>query len=168
MSASAQGISSAAPRPWAVRAAISRAAFEAKPAAEGGHSEDGDSDREDLAPAEPIARSTPGQQQSGQAQGIGVDDPLHRRQRGREILLHRRQRHIDDGFIDIGHGRAEDGRRQDPGLLALGELDRPATERASNCSQGRALGLIIGADLASVTEAGRWPASLSRIYITQR
>jgi hypothetical protein len=51
-----------------------------EPAAEGGHREDGDSDREDLAPAVLVARSTPGQQQSCQAQGVGVDDPLHRRQ----------------------------------------------------------------------------------------
>ena len=77
-------------------------------------------DQKEQAAPEPVRGRAANQQQSGHAQRVGVDDPLHCRKRGTEIGLDRRQRDVDHGFVDERHGRSQHRRGQHPGLVSLG------------------------------------------------
>ena len=89
-------------------------------AGEGCDGEHAHAEQEDQSATELIRRGAADQEQRGLAEGVGVDHPLHSRQRCREILLHGRQREIDDRLIDVSHGRGAHRRREYPGLPATG------------------------------------------------
>ena len=52
-------------------------------------------------------------------QRVGQHDPLLGGQAGVEIAADRGQRDVDDGAVDEGHRRADDGRDQDPAAAAV-------------------------------------------------
>src|ERR1700674_4783235 len=83
-------------------------------------------DQKEPAAPEPVGGPAANQQQRGHAQRVGVDDPLHRRKRGTEIGLDRRQRDVDHGFVDERHGPSQHRRGQHPGLVTLGAGGRTA------------------------------------------
>ena len=61
----------------------------------------------------PVSRSTTDQQNRREEQQIPVRDPLQVGDRGAEVGLDGRQRHIDDGRIDERQARPKDRRRED-------------------------------------------------------
>ena len=87
---SVAGMMNAAPTPISARLAITCVALGRQPAeqrADGEHDEA--ADERPLA-AEAVAEGAGGEQQPGEQDGVGVDDPLELRRRGVEVLLHRR------------------------------------------------------------------------------
>ena len=96
MSASEQGINSAAPKPCTARASDEHRDVRGQPAAHRGHGKDREADQKDPPPPEPIGGGATQQQQGGNAEGVGVEDPLHRRQS-------RVERRLDAGQGDIHH-----------------------------------------------------------------
>jgi hypothetical protein len=60
--------------------------------------------------AEPVADAAAGQQQAGEGQAVGVDDPLQRGDGGAQVAVQRGQGHVDDGVV---HHHQEDREAQD-------------------------------------------------------
>ena len=83
---------------------------QAAPGGSGGE-DDGTDGEQPLAP-EMIAEHAADENERGQEQRIGFDDPLQRRDIGVEAALDRRQRHIDRGGVDDGDARAAHRRRE--------------------------------------------------------
>jgi hypothetical protein len=77
-------------------------------------------EHEDAASPETIARRAADEDQCAEQQEIGVDHPLRRRDRHRELGLDRGQRDRDDRRVDERHAGAEDRRRQHPWPAAYG------------------------------------------------
>ena len=65
------------------------------------------------AAAEAVAERAGGEQQAGEDEHVGVDDPLQRGGGGGEIALERRQRDVEDRVVEADHDQrdAEDGER---------------------------------------------------------
>ena len=84
MIASVCGISSAAPTPCTARNAISRPGVGARPQA-AGQREQRDADDEQLALAAQVAEPAGGDQQHGEHQRVGVDDPQDLVERGVQL-----------------------------------------------------------------------------------
>ena len=85
------GVSSAAPMPCSARAAMSTSAFGAI-----AHSSDAAANhatpmRNTLAPPEPVTERAAEQEEAGERQRVGVDDPLQAREPGVEVLADRRR-----------------------------------------------------------------------------
>src|SRR5437867_3318257 len=85
-----------------------------EPTGSGRRRKERDAARIDSAPAEPVPHRTAHEQQGGEKECVGLDDPLDVGDRRPELALQRRQRHVDDGPIDEGETRPEDRRRQYP------------------------------------------------------
>ena len=84
-------------------------------------------DHEDLPAAVRVTERAAEQQHPGQGERVAVHDPLHAGDRRVEILADRGQRDADDGRVERGDARAEDGGRQHP--AAGGTLVRQAGSR---------------------------------------
>ena len=135
------GVSSAPPTPCRTRAAISsrrsgRARRAARPARTRPTPTTKTRRRPNRSPSAPPSRIS-----DGQREHVAVDDPLQRGEAGVEVLADRRQRDVDDGPVEAGHARAEDGREQHPatargavadllGAGAGGHVARPARQDA--------------------------------------
>ena len=75
------------------------------------HAEHRQADHEHpLAPV-PVAEAATGEEQAGEHQEVGVDDPLQLTGGGVEVDGERRQGHVDDRAVEHGdeHGEADDG-----------------------------------------------------------
>jgi hypothetical protein len=94
-----------------------RARIGRKPAANRCEREDTDADHENAPPPEAVARRAADQEQCGHAQRVGIDHPLHRRERRVQIRFHAGQRDVDDGFVDEGHRRGKHGAHEHPAFL---------------------------------------------------
>ena len=68
--------------------------------------------------AEAVSDPAAGQQQAGEGQAVGIDDPLQGRDRRPQVPAQRRQGHIDDGVVDHDQedGQAEN-REDDPAAI---------------------------------------------------
>jgi hypothetical protein len=117
MMARLPGIINAAPKPWTPRAITRVPGSGASPARRGGQREDHDADREDAAAAKEIADRPTSQDHGREHQRVALHHPLHRGKGSAEALLQHRQGDIDDGHVGEGHGRGDDGRRENPFLL---------------------------------------------------
>jgi len=60
------------------------------------------------------------QQQAGEHEGVGVDDPLEVPGRGRQPAADRRQGHVHDRVVNDDEQHAEAQHRQDPPAAAAG------------------------------------------------
>ena len=76
---SVAGATTAPPRPWTARAAISVRSVCARPPASDASANSTQPGREDLAPPEQVGRAAAEQQEAGEGQRVGVDDPLQAR-----------------------------------------------------------------------------------------
>ena len=71
-----------------------------------------------------VAERSAEQQQRGQRQEIGVDDPLHLLRPGAVALADRGQGDAEDRAFDEGQARREDAGDERPALVAVRNLDR--------------------------------------------
>ena len=103
-----------------------------QPAPERRQREDRDAGGEHPHAAEPIAERAAGQDQRGEHQRVGVDDPLYLNHGGAKARLQRRQGDVGARGIDEGEARPEDRRGEDPFPLALGagRVGRPGANDA--------------------------------------
>ena len=62
---------------------------------------------------QPVPDAAAGQQQPGEGEAVGVDDPLQRRDRRAQVAVQRGQRHVDDGVVDHDQEDREAQDRQD-------------------------------------------------------
>ena len=108
------GVSSAAPTPCRIRAAISDLGRGREAAQQRGEREPHGADDEDPAPAEPVAERAAEQDQAGEREQVAVGDPLQLGQARVEVLADGAQRDVDDGAVEQRHPRAEDGRQRPP------------------------------------------------------
>ena len=82
-------------------------------AEERGQREEQDSSDEDQAAPVPIGERAGSEDQRGEAERIGVHDPLQARQAGIKTLLHARQRDHDDRDVEQKHERRQaDGEKR--------------------------------------------------------
>ena len=88
-----------------------------------GEGEPGDADLEDAASSEAISEAAAEQEEAGEGEGVGVDDPLQGREVLAEFAPDGRQGDADDAGVEGGQSRAEDRGQQDPaaGATALGD-----------------------------------------------
>ena len=114
-SVSVSGISIAPPAPWTARAAVS-APTDGASAAAAEAAENSSSASDEHAPAaEALAERGAGEDQDGEGEDVGVDDPLEAGERGVQGALDRGQRGDDDQVVEHDHeqrgaGDGEDGR----------------------------------------------------------
>ena len=73
---------------------------------------------------EAVPDAAPRQQQTGEGEAVGVNDPLQGRDRGAEVSVQRGQRHVDDGVVDHHqeHGEAQDGEDQPAAVARDGKV----------------------------------------------
>ena len=73
-----------------------------------------------LAP-EPVADASPGEEQSGEGQAVGVDDPLQRGGRRTEVPAEAGQGDVDDRVVHHHqeHGEAEHREDQPPAVVVI-------------------------------------------------
>ncbi len=104
----------AAPTPWKARAAISSGRVPPSAQASDPSVNSTDAGNVDLLVADPVAEGGKRQQEDGDRQLIGVDDPHRHRRRRAELARDRRKRDIGDGAVEHGHRQGEPDRRRRP------------------------------------------------------
>ena len=83
-----------------------------------------EADREDAAAPEPVAERAGGEQEGGERQRVGVDDPLQAGEAGVQFALDVGQGDVDDRDVEQQHERRD--RDQDEGPpLALHRREQP-------------------------------------------
>ena len=97
---SVAGMISAPPMPITARTAISWFALCDDEHAEAAAAEQGETDLQGVLAAEAVAERAHRQEQAGEDEHVGVDDPLERRRRGVEVLLQARQGDVQDGVVE--------------------------------------------------------------------
>ena len=110
----------APPIPCSPRARLSRVGSLGDPAEERGEGEDAEPDREDAPPAEPVAERARGEQEGGEHQRVGVDDPLQAGEAGVEFPLDVGQGDVDDGDVEQQHERRDRDQDEGPPLALHG------------------------------------------------
>ena len=142
---SVDGMTNAAPTPMTARAAISIAGVVGEGAERRAGGEHDEAGLQGALAAEAVAEGGGGEQQAGEDQAVGVDDPLHLGVGGAEAallerLLQRRQGHVEHGVADDDDDqrRAQHGERLPPpgvdvGIDAVESIASIATD-ASRCS----------------------------------
>ena len=113
----ASGITTAAPTPWKVRAAISHGTEVRQRAGDRGDGEEGEAGRERPPPAPPVTDRRRGHQQHREAEAVGVHRPFQLLDRGAEVLPDGGQRRRDHQDVERHHHRADRGQAQHPALL---------------------------------------------------
>ena len=113
-SESAAGESSAAPRPWTARAAISVPSLCGEPAGKRGDPEQDETDDEQPATTEQVGQAAAEQQEAAEHEHVRVDDPRQVVLGEVQISADRRQRDVDDRRVedDDELGRCEQRQRQ--------------------------------------------------------
>ena len=98
-----------------------------------GHAEAGDAHGIHAPSPEPVAQRAAEQDQGGQGQGVGVDDPLETGEVGVEVAPDRGQRDVDDRAVEQGDAAAEDGGREgEPTAVGLRRAARAGRPRSSS------------------------------------
>jgi hypothetical protein len=100
---SVAGIMNAAPTPCATR-----------PAKRARQAERDDAEQEHAAAPEDVAEAPAGDEQDGEAEGVGVDGPLEAGDRAAQVLLDRGQRDVHDRVVEHDHEEREAHRAQGP------------------------------------------------------
>ena len=77
-----------------------------------GHGEHQEARQEDAPRAQPVPERAAGEQQRGEDQRVGIDDPLQAGHVGGEFLSQRVQRDVDDADIQQDNHEAKRGGRQ--------------------------------------------------------
>ena len=109
---SVAGFISAAPTPWATRAAISVVAARREPAGQRGEREDRDAHDEDEPASVRVGELAADEHEGGEGERVAGDDPLELGQLHAEVALDRRQRDVHDGVVEHDHEQPErDGAR---------------------------------------------------------
>ena len=121
------GAMTAPPRPCAARAAISSACAVGEPAGERREREQGQPADEHAPAAEHVGGAAAEQQEAGERDRVGVDDPL-------QVLLGEAQRVADRRERDVHHGHVEDHHE----LRQATQQQRRAQVRSFGCSRSRA------------------------------
>ena len=87
--------------------------------------EDDEADGQRTLAPEPVAQAAGGEQQAGEHERVGVDDPLQLADAGAEVAHERGQRHVDDRVVDHDHeqAHAEHGERR-PAAAVHAVVDR--------------------------------------------
>ena len=107
ISDSVAGITNAAPAPCTARPTMTSSAESARPLIERAEGEHAEADEQRALAAEAVAEGAGGEQQPGEHQGVGVDDPLQHRGAGVELGLQRRQRHVERRHRHHDHDQRE-------------------------------------------------------------
>ena len=87
-----------------------------EPAQHGGDGEDDEPDQEHAPAADAVGHRAAGQQQRGERERVGVDDPLQVGEVGAEVALDRRQRDVHDRDVEQQHERRQTHGEQRPPL----------------------------------------------------
>ncbi len=114
MSARLPGTRSAAPIPCTPRATTSWVMCGASPHQIDATAKSATPDGEDAPPAQTVPQRSAGEDQRGEHEGVGFDDPLRLGDARAEFALQHREHDVDHGAVDEGDARAEDRRRQHP------------------------------------------------------
>ncbi len=77
--------------------------------------EDGEADDEHPAPPEAVAERGAGQEQDGEREGVGVDDPLELLERRTKVEADDRQRGRHDEVVEADHEQGDGGDGEGPG-----------------------------------------------------
>ena len=83
-------------------------------AEERGEGEDPEPDREHAPAPEPVAERAGGEQEGGEGQRVGIDDPLQAGEAGVQFTLDVRQGDVDDGDVEQQHERRDRDQDQGP------------------------------------------------------
>ena len=128
------GMMNAAPMPMTARLAITCEASDARPASSAPTPKTASPPSRAPPAAEAVADRSRGEQQAGEHDRVGVDDPLELGRRRAEVALHRRQRGVEPGH-----------RHHD-------EDERQAHDRQQEPATGVDLGLLVQRDRGTVTD----------------
>ncbi len=104
---SVDGMTNAAPAPMSARVAISWFGFWAKVDSNDGDADGQQAELEGALATEAVTEGTGREQQPGEHDRVGVDDPLELGGRGAEVLLEGRQRHVEGAVADHDEHEAE-------------------------------------------------------------
>jgi hypothetical protein len=85
----------------------------------GGQREDDDTEEEHAAAPEDVPETAAGRQQHREGERVAVDDPFQAGERGAEVALDRRQRHVHDRVVEHDHEQREAHRAERPPLAVL-------------------------------------------------
>ena len=132
------GMMNAPPMPMSERVKISMVAESADRGHERADAEDGEADREEAVPAEPVAEASGGEQQTGEDEGVGVDDPLELAGGRAEAAFarrvgQRRQRDVEDRVVEDDHDEADaqHEQRQPPSAIDGGRVSKGIAHKCS-------------------------------------
>ena len=104
---SVAGMMNAAPAPITARAVTSWPTPPANAAPAERDSEDGEAEQQRAPAPEAVAERAREQQQAGEHERVGVDDPLQLADVGVEVAHERRERDVDDRVVDHDHEQAD-------------------------------------------------------------
>ena len=104
---SVAGMISAPPTPMSARVAISWLGSVARAESTDADAEDHEADRQRAPAAEAVAQRPGGEQQPGEHEHVGVDDPLQLARGGAEVGLDARQGHVEDRVVEHDDQQAE-------------------------------------------------------------
>ena len=125
---SVEGMMNAPPMPIRARVAISISGEVASAESRRAEAEDGKADGEAALAAEAVAERAGGEQQAGEDEHVGVDDPLQLGAGRAEVALERRQRDVEDGVVEPDHEqRRGRGRR-----ASTSAADRAGTQEGGD------------------------------------
>ena len=116
------------------------------------HRADGEHDEADLQgalAAEAVAEAAGRQQQAGEHERVGVDDPLDLAVRRVEVLDHRRDRHVEDRVVERDDQQRDAQHGEDP--------PAPGVDLSIGRSPARVLPLVVASAIAPSSRSSGWP-----------
>ena len=116
ISESVAGNVMAAPSPITARAAMSCAGLGGEAAGQAGGADHGQSGQQHALAAEPVGQAAEGEQQRGEDEVVGVDDPLQLGGGGMQLAHQGGKRHVHQGRVEVDEERREQQRDEDHGL----------------------------------------------------
>ena len=157
----AAGAISAAPAPWARRAAIRAASVCAKPAGERGEREQAEPAEEDTAAADQVGGTAAEEQEAAVGEHIAADDPLQVLGRETQVVLDRGQSDVDDRDVEKVQELNE---QQEVSVSAPRAAAEPSTERSPvrGAPVGAAASFIGGAPNSDGLEVRRRDSDRTR------
>ena len=116
-----------------------------------------------LAP-EAVTERTRGQQQTGEHDGVGVDDPLQLRAIGAELADDRRERDVEDRVVDADHHQRQAQHAERPpastvDAVGAGRHGTPGAEsaaRSQNADAAAAISSTHASKVMTVESSTRW------------
>ena len=130
------GMMNAAAPPMTARAVTSWPTPPANAAAVEASGEHGEADGERASASPAVAERSGEQEQAGEDDGVGVDDPLQFADAGAELADERRERDVDDGVVDDDDQQAHAEHRQGEPATVVRRVDGVAGVIASHRRRG--------------------------------